>query len=222
MNNYFTSVSEIGDELFQRYPQLNTCKSEILSAYEALRSCYANGGAVYIAGNGGSAADSEHIVGELMKSFMAPRPVGRELRNALQEKYGQMGTELSAGLEGGLPAVSLPSLMSVSTAFQNDSAPENIYAQLISVLGRKGDIFWGISTSGNSANIIKAAMVAKAGGLQVISLCGEAAAGLDEYSDIVIHVPETETFKAQELHLPIYHALCAMLESYFFKEQTEG
>lgn len=222
MNKRFYSVDEIESELLNRYPELQVCQPAIRSAFHLLITCYKNDGIVYIAGNGGSASDSEHIVGELMKSFMSRRDVNADLSQKLTTLYGAEGKKLAAELEGGLPAVSLPSLVSVSTAVINDSIPQNVYAQLIAALGHKNDIFWGISTSGNSENVVRAAIAGKAKDLTVISLCGQSPSRLDAYSDVVIHVPETETFKVQELHLPVYHALCAMCESYFFGGNQEG
>ena len=171
---------------------------------------------MYLAGNGGSAADSEHIVGELMKSFMAKRPIDEKLADKLKSLYGEEGEKLSLDLEGGFRALSLPSLISLSTAIINDVNSDVMFAQMLNSIGVEGDVFWGISTSGNSKNIVKAAMLAKAKGLKVMALVGQKECKLDKLCDVIIHVPETETYKVQELHLPVYHALCAMIESEFY------
>ena len=208
--------------LMQRYPVLKVCEDQILEAYKMLIRVYESGHILYVAGNGGSAADSDHIVGELMKSFMAKRTVDENLSTMLCTLYPEEGKGLCHMLEGGLPAISLPSLTALSTAISNDVAGNMIYAQMINSIGKAGDIFWGISTSGNSANIVNAAMVAKAKGLCSLGMTGSRACKLDEICDVIIHVPETDTYKVQELHLPIYHALCAMLESYFFRENDRS
>ena len=210
MGELFKSREEIFDTLFIRYPSLEPCKDDIYKAFELLRKT------LYLAGNGGSAADSEHIVGELMKSFMAKRPIDAKLAEKLKSMYGKEGENLSLDLEGGFRAVSLPSLISLSTAIINDVNSNVMFAQMLNSIGVEGDVFWGISTSGNSKNIVKAAMLAKAKGLKVIALVGQKECRLDALCDVVIHVPETETYKVQELHLPVYHALCAMIESEFY------
>ena len=220
MNNDFDTMENICNELFDRYPKLNSCRNSIENSFYILVKSIKNGGTVYIAGNGGSASDSEHIVGELMKSFNSKRTVSSVLANALR-RYGSLGEKLATSLEGGIPAISLPSLTSLSTAIINDTQAENIYAQMLVGLGKTNDVFWAISTSGNSQNIIRAALVAKAKGMKVIGMCGQKLSLLDQYSDVVIHVPEIETYKIQELHLPIYHTICAMLESNFFSQSDE-
>lgn len=207
---------EIFDNLFRRYPSLEVCKDSINQAFNILKDTAVNLNTLYLAGNGGSAADSEHIAGELMKSFMAKRPIDGNLAQKLKDMYGEEGESLSLDLEGGFRAVPLPSLVSLSTAIINDVNSDIMFAQMLNSIGVKGDLFWGISTSGNSRNIVKAAMLAKAKGLKVMALVGEKECKLDKLCDVIIHVPETETYKVQELHLPIYHALCAMLESEFY------
>ncbi len=203
-------------DLLGRYPALKECGEQIWAAYEVIRTAYVNAGILYVAGNGGSAADSEHIVGELMKSFMLKRAIDNKTRLELQRLYGEPGLELGDRLEGGLPAVSLPSLVSLSTAVSNDVTGEMIFAQPLNAIGRRGDGCIGISSSGNSANVGKAMIVAKAKGMYGIGMTGKKQNRLDELCDVVIHVPETETYKIQELHLPVYHALCAMLEAHYF------
>ena len=216
MENLFKSREEIFDSLFIRYPVLEGCKSSIDKAFELLKETVLRQNILYLAGNGGSAADSEHIVGELMKSFMAKRPIDEKLADKLKSLYGEEGEKLSLDLEGGFRALSLPSLISLSTAIINDVNSDVMFAQMLNSIGVDGDVFWGISTSGNSKNIVKAAMLAKAKGLKVMALVGQKECRLDALCDVVIHVPETETYKVQELHLPVYHALCAMLESEFY------
>ena len=216
MDKLFKSKEEIFDSLFIRYPVLESCKDSIFKAFELLKETVLRQNILYLAGNGGSAADSEHIVGELMKSFMAKRPIDTKLADKLKALYGEEGESLSLDLEGGFRAVSLPSLISLSTAIINDVNSDVMFAQMLNSIGVEGDVFWGISTSGNSKNIVKAAMLAKAKGLKVMALVGQKECKLDKLCDVIIHVPETETYKVQELHLPVYHALCAMLESEFY------
>ena len=216
MDKLFKSREEIFDSLFIRYPLLEACKGSIYKAFELLKETVLRQNILYLAGNGGSAADSEHIVGELMKSFMAKRPIDEKLADKLKSLYGEEGGKLSLELEGGFRAVSLPSLISLSTAIINDVNSDVMFAQMLNSIGVEGDVFWGISTSGNSKNIVKAAMLAKAKGLKVMALVGQKECRLDALCDVIIHVPETETYKVQELHLPVYHALCAMLESEFY------
>ena len=218
MEELFKSREEIFDTLFIRYPSLESCKDNIYKAFELLKETAVNSNTLYLAGNGGSAADSEHIVGELMKSFMSKRPIYAKLAEKLKSMYGKEGENLSLDLEGGFRAVSLPSLISLSTAIINDVNSDVMFAQMLNSIGVEGDVFWGISTSGNSKNIVKAAMLAKAKGLKVMALVGQKECKLDSLCDVIIHVPETETYKVQELHLPVYHALCAMLESEFYKK----
>lgn len=216
MDKLFKSREEIFDSLFIRYPVLEGCKGSIYKAFELLKETVLRQNILYLAGNGGSAADSEHIVGELMKSFMAKRPIDEKLADKLKSLYGEEGGKLSLELEGGFRAVSLPSLISLSTAIINDVNSDVMFAQMLNSIGVEGDVFWGISTSGNSKNIVNAAMLAKAKGLKVMALVGQKECRLDALCDLIIHVPETETYKVQELHLPVYHALCAMLESEFY------
>ena len=218
MDTKFVAREVIFENLFKRYSKLESCKEQIAKAFEILKEVCVNKGCLYVAGNGGSAADSEHIVGELMKSFMAKRPIDAKLAEKLKSMYGKEGENLSLDLEGGFRAVSLPSLISLSTAIINDVNSDVMFAQMLNSIGVEGDVFWGISTSGNSKNIVKAAMLAKAKGLKVMALVGQKECKLDSLCDVIIHVPETETYKVQELHLPVYHALCAMLESEFYKK----
>ena len=202
---------EIIDELYARYPQLRGCADEIAAAMEALLACYKDGGKVLTCGNGGSAADAEHIVGELMKKFRRPRAIDAEVA-------AKLPSELSAKIEGSLPAVSLVSMSGILTAFANDVAWETSFAQQVYGLGQRGDVLIALSTSGNSANCVNAALVARAKGMKVVALTGADGGKLAELADSAIRVPEAETYKVQELHLPIYHALCMMLEETYFNE----
>lgn len=203
------------EELFERYPSLTSIRSDIESALEMLISVYKNGGKLLVCGNGGSAADSEHIVGELMKSFMQKRAISTELYDKLAS-FGEDGLHMREHLEGTLPAISLTSHLSLSTAFANDSEPALVFAQQLLGLGHSGDALIAISTSGNSKNCVLAATLAKAMGIKLIALTGAPKSKLSALADVSVRAPETETFKVQELHLPIYHAIAAALEKEFF------
>ena len=192
------------------------CQNELHEAYSILEAAYANGRKLLVAGNGGSAADSEHIVGELMKEFKLKRKVYGEQAEELLHISPELGKVLADNLQGALPAISLTGHSALTTAFMNDSEPELVFAQQVNGYGKPGDVFLGISTSGNSRNILYAAVTAKSKGLKVIGLTGKRENKLQCYSDVCIHVPETETYKIQELHLPVYHCLCLMLEDKFF------
>lgn len=204
------------EELTERYPVLEAVKADILAAYELLADCYERGGKLLIAGNGGSCADAEHIVGELMKGFVKPRAVPAEFAKRLMEIDEQRGEELAKKLQGGLPAIALTGHAGLSTAFLNDVDGDLIFAQQTYGYGKKGDVLLGISTSGNSGNVMYAMTAAKALGMKTIGLTGRDGGALKKAADVAIVVPETETFKIQELHLPVYHALCLMLEERFF------
>lgn len=202
--------------LIKRYPQLNSIRENIVCAYELLVSAYRDGKKLLIAGNGGSAADAEHIVGELMKGFKSRRPINNSFREALIAIDEERGRALAEKLQETLRAINLANHQGLNTAFANDVDASMCFAQQVMGHGDKGDVFLGISTSGNSDNVIKAAITAKALGLKVIALTGEKGGGLSELADVVINVPESETYKIQELHLPIYHCLCLMLEEELF------
>lgn len=206
------------NELITRYPVLKECEREISAAAETIIDCYKNGGKLLLCGNGGSCADCEHIVGELMKGFLKKRPLSEAKREEMKSNCPLMDDETLNKLQGGLPAIALPSLTGLNSAFCNDVDPELIYAQSLISLGNKNDVLIGLSTSGNSKNVFAAAKVAKALGLTFIGLTGKGGGKLKEVADICICAPETETFKIQELHLPIYHYLCAKTESSFFEE----
>lgn len=202
--------------LIKRYPQLNGIKENIVCAYELLLSAYRDNKKLLIAGNGGSAADAEHIVGELMKGFKSRRPINSSFRETLIAIDEERGKALAEKLQGTLRAINLANHQGLNTAFANDVDASICFAQQIMGYGDKGDVFLGISTSGNSDNVIKAAITAKALGIKVIALTGEKGGSLSELADVVINVPERETYKIQELHLPIYHCLCLMLEEELF------
>ena len=204
------------ETLVSRYPELDVCKDSIANAYLILEESYANRGKLLVAGNGGSAADSEHIVGELMKGFVKPRNPSEEFVNALTAADAELGPILGKALQGALPAIALDGHLALTTAYMNDCEPLLCFAQQVNGYGAAGDVFLGISTSGNSKNILFAATVAKAKGLKLIGLTGERDSKLSAMADVCIRVPQTETFKIQELHLPVYHCLCLMLEEHFF------
>ena len=207
-------------ELTARYPGLAGCAAEIEKAGEILIEAYRNGGCLFTCGNGGSAADSDHIVGELMKGFLKKRPVPAEFREKLAA-YDDADF-LANHLQGGLPAVSLHSQSALLTAFANDVDASMMYAQTLYAMGKSGDVLLAISTSGNTKNVVNAAKIAKAMGIRVISLTGAKPCRLDglltEPADCAIHVGDTETYRVQELHLPVYHWLCAKVEETFFAE----
>ena len=204
------------DELITRYPQLSACKKDIEKAYLLLQKTYDDNGKLLIAGNGGSAADSEHIAGELMKRFKITRPINKDLADKLLKIDPQRGERLVKNLEMPLRAVPLTSHIAITTAYMNDADATGVFAQQMLGFGDAGDIFLAISTSGNSENIISACVVAKAMGIKIIGLTGQRESELSKIADICIQVPETETYKIQELHLPVYHALCLMLESNYY------
>lgn len=216
MKNNPISKEKIFEELFSRYPQLDVCRQSVWDAFRLMEQSYRNSGSLYIAGNGGSAADSGHIAGELMKSFLFKRQLDQSEVQKYTERFAQEGQRLAEQLEKGLPAFSLPSFCALSTAVLNDVGGEYVFAQALNAAARKGDVFLGISTSGNSINIVHAMMTAKVRELSCIGMTGENSCRLDGICDVVIHVPQVETYKIQELHLPVYHALCAMLEAEFF------
>lgn len=200
----------------ERYPKLVVCLEDIKKAYMLLETAYQEGRKLLVCGNGGSASDSEHIVGELMKEFRLKRKVFGKQAAALKEIDPELGQVLADNLQGALPAISLTAHSSLQTAFMNDVIPELVFAQQVNGYGNAGDVFLGISTSGNSKNVLYAAVNAKAKGLKVIGLTGANENKLMRYADVCIQVPETETYKIQELHLPVYHFLCLMLEMRFF------
>ena len=202
--------------LGERYLKLAPVLPDVETVYTGLEETYAKGGKLMIAGNGGSCADSEHIVGELMKSFILPRKIAPELREKLCRISPKLGEALGNALQQGLPAIALTGHNGLTTAYANDCNPEFVYAQQLLGFGKKGDCFLGITTSGNSQNVLAAAVTAKAMGIRVIGLLGRDGGAMLPLCDAAVVVPETETFKIQELHLPVYHALCLELEDHFF------
>ena len=204
------------DEVTERYPVLAPVRRDIEAVYEMLRDCFAGGGKLLIAGNGGSCADAEHIVGELMKGFVKRREVSDSFAECLRNADEVRGAELAKKLQGGLPAIALTGHAGLSTAYLNDVDGDLIFAQQTYGYGRPGDVLIGISTSGNAKNVMYAMTVAKALGMKTIGLTGKDGGALKREADVSVVVPETETFKIQELHLPVYHALCLMLEERFF------
>ena len=202
--------------LIERFRELEPIKSNIDLAIEAIINCYKNGNKVLIAGNGGSACDSEHIAGELLKSFVKKRPIKEEIRKELLDF--EEGEYIADNLEAPLRAIALTSHMGLSTAYLNDRDPYLIFAQQLLAFGDKGDVFIAISTSGNAKNIIYASKVAKAMGIKIISFTNNNGGKLAEMADIAIKAPAKETYIAQEYHEAIYHEICIRVEEYFFKE----
>lgn len=207
------SVKKIYDELFFNYPSLGVCAESIASAFEIMKNTYSFGGKILVCGNGGSAADSEHIVGELMKGFMLKRKLTAEQKAAF-EKVG--AGDVADGLQGALPAISLVSHTALATAFLNDCDPELVFAQQVFGYMGKNDTLIALSTSGNSANVVKAVQTASALGGKSVSITGEGGGRLGTLCDAAIRLPSKITPQIQELTLPVYHALCAMLEAEFF------
>ena len=204
------------NDLLKRYPPLETVKNEILNAGQCLIDCYENKGKVLVCGNGGSCSDSDHIVGELMKGFEHKRPVDEQFRSKLLEVGGERGQFLSEKLQIGLPAISLTAQTAIITAVANDNDASVIFAQQVVGYGNPADVLIAISSSGNSQNVVDAILVAKAKGLKVIGLTGESGGKMKELCDVLINVPGKRTASVQEYHLPVYHALCVIVESHFF------
>lgn len=201
--------------LIERYPQLDLIRQDLIQAVDKIIESYKNGNKIMVCGNGGSAADSLHIVGELMKAFVLPRKLPVEIQNKIA-KVSSNAKYLQENLQTALPAISLVNEVGLLTAYANDVAPDLNFAQQVLGQGKKGDILIAISTSGNSENVIYAVEVAKAMNIISISLTGKTGGKLKNLSDITIAVPETETYKIQELHLPVYHAICLAVEAEFF------
>lgn len=209
-------MSQTLEQLFMKYLDLEPCRSSIQEAFEAMKMSFEKGGKMLLAGNGGSAADCEHVVGELMKGFMSPRKLPKEQRDKMMLHGEEQGTYLADHLQGALPAISLVSHTAFATAFNNDVAADMVFAQQVYGYGKPEDTLVVFSTSGNSANIVHAVQVAKALGVYTIGLTGEGGGRLKELCDVTIRVPYRSTPDIQERHLPIYHVLCMMLEEAFF------
>ena len=204
------------DTLIQRYPALQVCREAIEAACKMLVELYDADGKLLVCGNGGSAADAEHIVGEMMKKGFVRKDISPEYAEALRAADPELGAVLASELEGALMAIALHGHISLTTAYMNDREPLLCFAQQVSGYGRPGDVLLAISTSGNSKNVLFAAVAARARGMKVIALTGANACKLDAFADVCIKVPEAETYKIQELHLPVYHCICKMLEAHFF------
>ena len=204
------------NELIKRRPELTLCEADIKKALALITACYENGGKLLLCGNGGSSADCDHIVGELMKDFLIKRPIKKAERERMKALSPSLDESTLDSLQIGLPAVSLPSLTAFNTAFANDRDPDLVYAQGVLSLGKAGDVLVAISTSGNAKNVLCAVQVAKGLGICVIGLSGELGGAMRELCDVCICVPERETYKVQELHLSVYHYLCAAAEKHFF------
>jgi D-sedoheptulose 7-phosphate isomerase len=209
-------------DLTIRHPLLKSCTTEIEQAFDILYECYKNKNKLLVCGNGGSAADSEHIVGELMKSFMQPRILPEAIQNNLKRVSPDNGSYMATKLQPALTAISLSCHTSLNTAFANDVDPNLIFAQQVIGYGVDGDVLLGISTSGNAENILNALITAKSLGLKTIGLTGKSGGRIKEYCDVIIGVEGSGTAEIQELHQPVYHALCNMLELKFFGSETEN
>ena len=208
------------EELINRYPELEVCEDDIVQAYELIQDAYDHNHKLLIAGNGGSAADSEHMAGELMKRFKTARPVNKELADKIKSVDSNRGERLIQNLEMPLRAVPLTSHLALTTAYMNDADATGVFAQQMLGFGDEGDVFLAISTSGNSENIISACILAKALGIRIVGLTGKNESKISELADVCIRVPEIETYKIQERHLPVYHCLCLMLENHYFGEES--
>lgn len=206
------------NELINRYPELEVCKKDIWDAFNAILDCYGSNHKLLVAGNGGSCSDAEHIVGELMKTFKSPRKLPNTIKKQLLDIDKDNGLVLSESIRQPFAAIALGSHTSFNTAMLNDMPDGGTFAfaQELYGLGQKGDVFFAISTSGNSKNLVYASVIAKLNGLKVISLLGKTGGILKEKSDVAIVVPRNETYLIQELHLPIYHCICLMIEEHFF------
>ena len=203
-------------ELIRRHPGLAACREDIESAYRILVDCFEADGKLLVCGNGGSSADADHIVGELMKGFLSQRPLPPRTRALLLQADSEIGATLAEKLQGALPAINLSAGSALSSAFGNDVSAELAYAQAVCGYGRKGDVLLGLSTSGNAANVRAALCAARALGLKTIGMTGSGGGLMSGRCDVLIRVPATRTFEVQELHLPVYHCLCAMVEAHFF------
>ena len=210
------SLHEV-DTLIERYPLLTILREKLIATAEELANCCRKGGKILVCGNGGSAADSLHIVGELMKSFVLKRRISPEVQLKLRSQWGEEADYYIENLEEAIPAISLVNEVSLMTAYSNDKTADLIFAQQVLGYGKLGDVLISISTSGNSANILHAAKVANALGVKVISLTGNSGGKLGELSDILLNVPSEITYQIQELHLPLYHTICLILETELFE-----
>ena len=213
-------MNEFIGDLIERFPELDFLSENIEGAYRIIVKAFESGKRLYVCGNGGSAADSEHIVGELMKGFVLKREVPSGFRERLKELYGEEGNCMADRLQQGLPAISLTGHPALSTAFSNDVASEMVFAQQVFVMGQPGDVLLAISTSGNSLNVVNAAKIAKAKGMEVIAFTGSGGGKCGGLADCLLNVPANQTFLVQEYHLPLYHALCLMVEDHFYGSKS--
>lgn len=204
------------NSLYERFPSLCECKDEIENMVLMMLDTYKRGGKILLCGNGGSCADCDHIVGELMKSFMYERKPSDEFVAKLRDVFGEDTEKVASCLQTGIPAISLPSQTAVLSAYLNDVEPEYVYAQLVYGYAKENDMLIGLSTSGNSKNVVNAVKVAKAMGIRTASITGVKESKLSSLCDVCVRVPETETYKVQELTLPVYHHLCASVEKTLF------
>ncbi len=211
-----TNSSEILHEMLNRYSNLEPLENKISEAADAMVNCFKNGRKVLVCGNGGSASDADHIVGELMKSFECHRPLSAKLQQTIKELSNERGEMLASQLQQGLPAISLTVHNALITAIANDINGDVIFAQQVVGLGMDGDILIGLSTSGNSKNVTDAMIVAKAKGLKTIGFTGETGGKMKDWCDILLNVPEKRTAFVQELHLPVFHTICMMIENNLF------
>lgn len=204
------------DAMIRRYPVLGCCENEIIEAAMAIIDCFDKGGKILLCGNGGSCADADHMAGELMKSFEKKRPLPADFKEGLQLTSPERGDYIAENLQNALPAISLCSHTSLLTAISNDMDADLVYAQQIAGYGGRGDLLFAITTSGNSQNVVDAAITAKAKGMRVIGLTGQYGGLIKQYCDTAICVPSTTTAEIQEYHLPVYHAICRIIENHFF------
>lgn len=211
------NIKPMIESLIQAYPALECCRESIMEAFLCMEECYFHSGKILFCGNGGSAADCEHIVGELMKGFLQKRKIKQSDFERMKNMFPEEGEYLADHLQGALPAISLVSQSALAYAYINDVAPDMVFAQQLYGYAKTGDVLVGISTSGNSENVVNAVKVAKVLGVKTIGMTGSMGGRLQELCDITIMVPAVETYKIQEFHLPVYHALCAMLENEFFE-----
>ena len=204
-------------DMIKRFPDLEGCKDDIREAYNMVIHCYSNQGKLLLCGNGGSCADADHMVGELMKSFERKRPIDHTMKINLTSISGERGAFLADSLQKALPAISLNAHSALYSAISNDMDAHLVFAQQVAGYGESGDILIAISTSGNSQNIVDAAITARAKGLRVIGITGQNGGRMKPYCDVAICVPATTTAEIQEFHQPVYHSICRMVENRFFQ-----
>lgn len=212
-------TAQMFDQLFEEYPELSVCRGDIFKAFQLLVEGFSGGGKLLVCGNGGSSADSEHIVGELMKGFILPRPLSDEQQRCLHQRFPEVAEFLTCNLQQALPAISLSSHTALMTAYANDRAVEGVFAQQVLGYGSRGDVLLAISTSGNSANVLYAVCTAHMKSMKTVGLTGERGGKMLGVCDVTIRVPSNTTRRIQEFHLPIYHCLCACVENEFFGEE---